>query len=104
MNISLILVRSEVNMNFYGRQVTPYQLLSGEVPPPEAANCLYQALSNAIEACDRYYGISQTERQHQDMLKLLDPQNSSKYLPKKENSTNLEDCSTTSRGIGDQYI
>lgn len=80
--------------------MTPYQLLSGEVPPPEAANCLYQALSNAIEECDRYNGITQTERQHQEMLKLLDPQNSSRYLQRQE----ISSVDDRSRGIGDQYI
>lgn len=36
--------RSDVNRNFYGQDVTPAQLLSGEYPPPRASDPLYKAL------------------------------------------------------------
>ena len=97
----MIISRPEVNLNFYGRPVTPYQLLSGEIPPPEAASCLYQALNNAMEISDRYHGISRQERQHQEMLKVLDPQNSTKFLSSKERGNGDDDDSA--KGIGDQY-
>jgi hypothetical protein len=98
---SMIISRPEVNLNFYGQPVTPYQLLSGEISPPEAASCLYQALNTAMDISDRFRGISRQERQHQEMLKLLDPQNSMKFLSSKEFRNGEEDEST--RGIGDQY-
>jgi hypothetical protein len=93
-------------MNFYGQSVTPYQLLSGEIPPPEAASCLYQSLNNAIAASDRFRGISSSERQHQDMLRMLDPHNSSRSFQPQANPATSSACETDqrqSRGIGDQY-
>jgi SH3 domain-containing YSC84-like protein 1 len=98
---SMIISRPEINLNFYGHPVTPYQLLSGEVCPPEAASCLYQALNTAMETSDRYHGITRQERQHQEMLKFLDPRNSTKFLSSKERRNGEED--DLARGIGDQY-
>ena len=44
---SLVLARHEVNHRFYGRPVSPAELLYGDVPPPRAAGPLYQALADA---------------------------------------------------------
>ena len=41
--------RPEVNANFYGQSCSPLQCLSGEVPPPFAANCLYEALYDSVD-------------------------------------------------------
>ena len=47
---SIIVSRSDVNHKFYGRLVTPLELLRGEVPPPRAARPLYDALQEATTA------------------------------------------------------
>jgi hypothetical protein len=41
--------RPEVNANFYGQACSPLQCLSGEVDPPFAANCLYEALYDSVD-------------------------------------------------------
>ncbi len=40
----VIATRHDVNENFYGMEVDPYELLSGEIPAPPAAQPLYDAL------------------------------------------------------------
>ena len=45
---SVIYSRSDVNHRFYGRKVSPDEILSGDVPPPRAAQTLYDALYEAI--------------------------------------------------------
>ena len=45
---SVLFARSDLNYNFYGRQVSPQQLLCGAVPNPRAAEPLYTALSEAL--------------------------------------------------------
>lgn len=47
---SVIFSRSDVNHRFYGRVVTPVELLRGTVPPPRAARPLYDALQEALAA------------------------------------------------------
>ena len=47
---SVIMARSEVNHCFYGRHVTPLELLQGRVPPPRAAAPLYDALAEAMSS------------------------------------------------------
>ncbi len=47
---SVILTRNEVNSNFYGRHVTPQEILSGMVPRPRAAEPLYEALQDAMDS------------------------------------------------------
>eukprot|EP01034_Spumella_vulgaris_P032053 gene32053-39595_t len=47
---AMIFSRGEVNHRFYGRPVTPEEILDGTVPPPRAANCLYEALTDALGA------------------------------------------------------
>jgi lipid-binding SYLF domain-containing protein len=44
---SLIMCRSSVNFNFYGKDMSPQAILRGEVPPPRAAQPLYDALYSA---------------------------------------------------------
>ena len=44
------MARSEVNHCFYGRPVSPAEILSGKVPPPRAAAPLYDALSEALSS------------------------------------------------------
>ena len=41
--------RPEVNTNFYGEAVSPMKCLSGEIDPPFAANCLYEALYASVD-------------------------------------------------------
>ena len=36
-----------MNLRFYGREVSPEQLLTGQIPPPTAAQPLYEALALA---------------------------------------------------------
>jgi len=36
--------RPDVNLNFYGRNIPPEELLSGAVDPPVAGSPLYEAL------------------------------------------------------------
>ena len=47
---SVIFPRPAVNHQFYGRAVTPKELLTGGVPPPRAAGPLYDALHEALGA------------------------------------------------------
>lgn len=47
---SIIFSRTDVNHRFYGRRVTPTELLRGVVPPPRAARPLYDALEKAYSA------------------------------------------------------
>lgn len=47
---SVIVCRSDVNQKFYGRSVSPSDLLTGVIPPPRAAASLYDMLSDAIAA------------------------------------------------------
>ena len=43
---AVIASRADVNMAFYGRNVSAKAILSGEVPPPPAAKPLYDALAD----------------------------------------------------------
>ena len=45
---AIIFSRSDVNHRFYGRVVTPLDLLKGLLPPPRAARPLYEALDQAL--------------------------------------------------------
>lgn len=44
---AIILSRSDVNHRFYGRLLTPMEILRGDVAPPRAAQPLYDALADA---------------------------------------------------------
>jgi lipid-binding SYLF domain-containing protein len=47
---SVILSRPDVNYRFYGRAVSPLEVLGGQVPPPRAAQPLYDALQAAMNS------------------------------------------------------
>jgi lipid-binding SYLF domain-containing protein len=47
---SVIMTRDNVNYNFYGRQVTPEEILTGRVASPRAGKPLYHALNEALAA------------------------------------------------------
>jgi lipid-binding SYLF domain-containing protein len=47
---SVIFSRDNVNFHFYGRRITPQEILSGSVQPPRAAQPLYDALAHAFIA------------------------------------------------------
>jgi Las17-binding protein actin regulator len=47
---SVIFSRSDVNHRFYGRVVSPQDILRGMLPPPRAARPLYEALEQALSA------------------------------------------------------
>jgi hypothetical protein len=43
-----------MNTNFYGQQLTPETILSGQVPRPRAAQCLYDAIDRAMDGVAQY--------------------------------------------------
>lgn len=45
---AVVTCRSDVNNNFYGKQHTPEEILNGTVPRPRAAQCLYDAIGDAM--------------------------------------------------------
>jgi lipid-binding SYLF domain-containing protein len=47
---SIIVARNAVNFNFYGRELDPKDILRGMVPPPRAAQPLYDTLFHALSA------------------------------------------------------
>lgn len=47
LDVSFVFTRADVNHNFYGRPVAPHALLHGTIPPPRAAQPLYDQLFNA---------------------------------------------------------
>jgi len=47
LDVSFVFTRVDVNHNFYGRPVAPHALLHGTIPPPRAAQPLYDQLFNA---------------------------------------------------------
>jgi SH3 domain-containing YSC84-like protein 1 len=49
---SVIIERKEANSNFYNRMIHAKEILSGVVPQPPEADCLYRALDTRIAACD----------------------------------------------------
>jgi lipid-binding SYLF domain-containing protein len=42
---TVIVTRNDANAEYYGRRVTPEEILSGKVPPPPGAKRLIQALT-----------------------------------------------------------
>ncbi|CAH0521185.1 unnamed protein product [Peronospora belbahrii] len=52
---AVITARTEMNSNFYGQKLTPEEILSGAIPHPRAAQCLYDAIDQAM------VGIAQFE-------------------------------------------
>jgi lipid-binding SYLF domain-containing protein len=51
---AVISCRSEMNNNFYGKQVTSEEILSGKIERPRAAKCLYKAIDRAMEGIAAY--------------------------------------------------
>lgn len=51
---AVITARSEMNTNFYGEQLTPETILSGSVPRPRAAQCLYDAIDRAMDGVAQF--------------------------------------------------
>jgi len=51
---AVITARTEMNTNFYGQQLTPETILSGQVPRPRAAQCLYDAIDRAMDGVAQY--------------------------------------------------
>jgi lipid-binding SYLF domain-containing protein len=46
---STILVRGDMNSRFYGREVSPMEILNGHVqPPPGSCDILYDAINRAL--------------------------------------------------------
>ncbi|OQR96526.1 hypothetical protein THRCLA_07257 [Thraustotheca clavata] len=51
LNGSVISCRSDANRDFYGKHVTPAEILSGAILPPRAANRLYETIEQTMLAC-----------------------------------------------------
>ena len=47
---NVIFTRSDVNHRFYGQRLSPHDILGGRVPPPRAAQPLYDALFEAVSS------------------------------------------------------
>ncbi|TDH71798.1 hypothetical protein CCR75_009006 [Bremia lactucae] len=58
---ALLSARTEMNSNFYGQKVTPQEILTGAIPPPRAAQCLYDAIEQAKKGIARFEA-SETQR------------------------------------------
>lgn len=54
---AVITCRSEMNSNFYGKRLTPEEILNGNVPRPRAAQCLYDAINRAMEGVAQYDAV-----------------------------------------------
>lgn len=63
---ALITCRSEMNSNFYGQKLTPEEILSGAVPQPRAAQCLYDAIGHAMAGVAQFDATAERERQKRD--------------------------------------
>lgn len=59
---AVITSRKEMNSNFYGKSLSPEELLDGTVPRPRAAQCLYDALDKAME------GVSDFEKHESQVI------------------------------------
>jgi lipid-binding SYLF domain-containing protein len=51
---AVIGARNDANAEYYGRAVTPTEILSGKIPPPPGAKRLVQALNSQMLAASRY--------------------------------------------------
>lgn len=63
---AVITSRTDTNSKFYGQKLTPETILSGEVPRPRAAQCLYDALDRAKEGVAQYDANVARERAAKD--------------------------------------
>ncbi|KAG6945601.1 hypothetical protein JG687_00017189 [Phytophthora cactorum] len=59
---AVITARSEMNSNFYGQKLTPEEILSGSVPHPRAAQCLYDAIDQAMEGIAQFESSGGSQR------------------------------------------
>jgi len=46
---TVIATRNDVNTKFYGREISPADILSGDIGQPNAARPLYEAIQHAME-------------------------------------------------------
>lgn len=51
---AVITARKDVNTKFYGRELTPQAILTGEVEQPRAAKPLYDALERAMSGIEEH--------------------------------------------------
>lgn len=63
---ALITCRSEMNSNFYGQKLTPEEILGGAVQRPRAAQCLYDAIGNAMDGIAQYDAAGVRDRIKKD--------------------------------------
>eukprot|EP01038_Epipyxis_sp_PR26KG_P004156 gene4156-5920_t len=100
---SILMARTEVNHNFYGRQFTPLEILRGVIPPPRAAASLYSALADAL--------ASGPDPQHYKQPKVLRTLPNSSIttnetvanLPKEMTQANYNSSSTAQRPFSVDY-
>ncbi|KAF4131560.1 Las17-binding protein actin regulator [Phytophthora infestans] len=59
---AVITARTEMNSNFYGQKLTPEEILSGAVPHPRAAQCLYDAIDQAMEGIAQFESSGGSQR------------------------------------------
>ncbi|CAK4465087.1 unnamed protein product [Aphanomyces euteiches] len=60
---AVINCRSDANRAFYGRHVTPMEILTGAVAPPRAAQGLYDAIEEAVQSCASFRDDQRTRQQ-----------------------------------------
>jgi len=58
---SVITTRKDLNQKFYGRALTPVQILGGDVAKPVAAGCLYDALHDIANGVEIHNSIATTQ-------------------------------------------
>lgn len=83
---SLIYSRTDVNQKFYGHYVTPYEILSGQVPPPKAGQPLYEALEQA------YWNLYDPDYAHKNHIPPSHANNS--FNSRHSNNSSYHDIST----------
>ncbi|KAK1930800.1 SH3 domain-containing protein [Phytophthora citrophthora] len=59
---AVITTRTEMNSNFYGQKLTPEEILSGAIPHPRAAQCLYVAIDQAMEGIAQFEASGGSQR------------------------------------------
>ncbi|KAG1691033.1 hypothetical protein DVH05_027316 [Phytophthora capsici] len=59
---AVITARTEMNSNFYGQKLTPEEILSGAIPHPRAAQCLYDAIDQAKEGIAQFEASGGSQR------------------------------------------
>ncbi|OWZ17803.1 hypothetical protein PHMEG_0008200 [Phytophthora megakarya] len=59
---AVITARTEMNSNFYGQKLTPEEILSGAVPHPRAAQCLYDAIDQAMDGIVQFEASGGSQR------------------------------------------